>query len=252
MKSLRASVGPRGAHGCALTGRWVAATVARIHLRARDTFGRTTRGHEGRTDSGRRSPIPPIRASSSWHRECQETRGMSSAFRVLSMLVAATVSSVVYAGCATSAPADPGPSAIDGGSDAPHESGDPRIDAATDAPNEAADAPAPDAACTPSQVPAFDGTTWNNAAGAGVAGVAHASYTSAVMCVEIGYNIYLPPEYASQAAERFPVLYFLHGRGGDENADVAKVMSHYAGAAHFLVVFPNGGRNSKYRDAVPG
>lgn len=47
---------------------------------------------------------------------------------------------------------------------------------------------------------------------------------------EIGYTVYLPPEYAASPARRFPVLYFLHGLGGNENT-VAPVVQK----AHELI-----------------
>jgi S-formylglutathione hydrolase FrmB len=33
----------------------------------------------------------------------------------------------------------------------------------------------------------------------------------------IGYCAMLPPSYDAQAGKRFPVLYFLHGLGGDQS-----------------------------------
>jgi enterochelin esterase-like enzyme len=46
---------------------------------------------------------------------------------------------------------------------------------------------------------------------------------------EIGYTVYLPPDYAT-SGERYPVLYFLHGLGGNENT-VAPVVT----TAHELI-----------------
>jgi S-formylglutathione hydrolase FrmB len=46
---------------------------------------------------------------------------------------------------------------------------------------------------------------------------------------EIGYTVYLPPDYATSGT-RYPVLYFLHGLGGNENT-VAPVVA----SAHELI-----------------
>lgn len=35
----------------------------------------------------------------------------------------------------------------------------------------------------------------------------------------MGYNVYLPPRYADGTQQRYPVIYFLHGAGGNENSD---------------------------------
>jgi enterochelin esterase-like enzyme len=47
---------------------------------------------------------------------------------------------------------------------------------------------------------------------------------------EVGYTIYLPPAYAPESTARYPVLYFLHGLGGNENT-VAPVVEK----AHALI-----------------
>ena len=46
---------------------------------------------------------------------------------------------------------------------------------------------------------------------------------------EIGYTVYLPPDYAT-SGKRYPILYFLHGLGGNENT-VAPVVT----TAHQLI-----------------
>ena len=48
-------------------------------------------------------------------------------------------------------------------------------------------------------------------------GIFHKTLMRKAMGVEVGYYIYLPPSYES-SSERFPVLYWLHGAGSDENA----------------------------------
>ena len=48
-------------------------------------------------------------------------------------------------------------------------------------------------------------------------GVSHKALMSKTMGADVGYQIYLLPSYES-SSERFPVLYWLHGAGSDENA----------------------------------
>src|SRR5690606_26202249 len=71
----------------------------------------------------------------------------------------------------------------------------------------------------------------------------------------VGYNIYLPPSYHTDSTRRYPVIYFLHGASGDESMDAA--VSHVlddgirAGVLEeAIMVAPNGGQYSGYRDRV--
>ena len=95
-------------------------------------------------------------------------------------------------------------------------------------------------------------TKWNNPDGPRVPGVEHGSFHSPSMDVEVGYNVYLPPGYA-QGNRRYPVIYFLHGAGGNENSDAAGFSDLVARLATqkkapaVICVFPNGGM-SGYRD----
>jgi enterochelin esterase-like enzyme len=101
----------------------------------------------------------------------------------------------------------------------------------------------------------YDGTVWNNPGvypSALQAGVTHHTYRSSVIGVDIGYNIYLPAPYFADPTRRFPVIYFLHGRGGNENSAVRNFAVMNQGASPTIYVFFNGFRNSKYRDALPG
>jgi len=92
---------------------------------------------------------------------------------------------------------------------------------------------------------------WNNPDGPKLAGVTHGSFRSPSMDVEVGYNVYLPPAYAGSA--RFPVIYFLHGAGGNENSDAGGFSGLVAKLAEekkippAICVFPNGGM-SGYQD----
>jgi endo-1,4-beta-xylanase len=99
----------------------------------------------------------------------------------------------------------------------------------------------------------FDGTVWSNPKNT-PNGLRHETLFSQAMSRDIGYVIYLPPAYVVQSRSRFPTIYFLHRKLGDENTE-ARVFSDwlkYSKPPNAIIVFPNGGRNSKYMDAVPG
>src|SRR6478672_3125010 len=60
---------------------------------------------------------------------------------------------------------------------------------------------------------------WNNPPGGPLpAGVRHETFHSLSMGVDVGYNVYLPPDYATDTARRYPVVYWLHGLGGNETS----------------------------------
>ena len=42
-------------------------------------------------------------------------------------------------------------------------------------------------------------------------GLHHGSFQNPSIPIEIGYAIYLPPQYSEDAGSRFPVVYYLHG-----------------------------------------
>jgi enterochelin esterase-like enzyme len=86
-------------------------------------------------------------------------------------------------------------------------------------------------------------------------GVSHRALMSKAMGVEVGYHIYLPPSYES-SSERFPVLYWLHGAGSDENAGlpIVEMFDKAIEAGQMMpaiMVIPNGGKRSEYRDWEP-
>ena len=85
-------------------------------------------------------------------------------------------------------------------------------------------------------------------------GVLHETYHSRAMDAEIGYCIYLPPSYESGSAkaQRFPVVYYLHGgRPGSELKSVKLASQireiHEQGrVGEAIYVFVNGGKVSHY------
>src|SRR4051794_18166433 len=64
---------------------------------------------------------------------------------------------------------------------------------------------------------ALETTVWVNPPKPGQLpkGVAHHTYFSPSMKHDVGYCIYLPPDYAT-SGKRYPVIYNLHGAGGNE------------------------------------
>jgi endo-1,4-beta-xylanase len=98
---------------------------------------------------------------------------------------------------------------------------------------------------------------WSNPPAAAVANVTHRTFRSASVGEDVGFNVYLPPGY-ERGTRRYPVLYYLHGAGGNENGGprtlVPKLLeAHNAGTLPpFLVVFPNGGRSTWYADSHDG
>jgi len=83
-------------------------------------------------------------------------------------------------------------------------------------------------------------------------GVSHSSFKSQSMGGEVGYCIYLPPGYDAGAAQRYPVVYHLHGgRPGSElkSISLAQFVDRAIRAGEIaptIYVFPNGGPMSWY------
>ncbi|MBL8227711.1 MAG: hypothetical protein JNL98_04515 [Bryobacterales bacterium] len=84
-----------------------------------------------------------------------------------------------------------------------------------------------------------------------IPGVHHATYFSPMHQVNVGYAVYLPPDY-EQSQRRYPVIYYLHGgRPGGENKSVrmAATFDRHIRAGTVppaIYVFVNGGAVSHY------
>jgi len=105
----------------------------------------------------------------------------------------------------------------------------------------------------------YDGTVWDNPPSSLPSGIIHGTYHSAVMNVDVGYNIYVAPQHATNPTQSFPVIYWLHGaQSEDENSDVPtwQPLLHSAvGSGQLppmIMVWANGAHNSKYMDAAVG
>ncbi len=89
------------------------------------------------------------------------------------------------------------------------------------------------------------------------AGVSHHTYFSASMKHDVGYCLYLPPDYASSAATRYPVIYNLHGAGGNElhGFEEAQLLDKGIRSGKLppmILVMPNGGKTTMYKDSYDG
>jgi endo-1,4-beta-xylanase len=101
------------------------------------------------------------------------------------------------------------------------------------------------------------GENWNNPPKNLPANVEHRTFMSASMKVEVGYTIYLPAEYKEKPDKRYPVLYYLHGRGGTESSNLGAIKLLDAAIQEgkvppMIYVHAMGGRNSGYVDAPDG
>ncbi|HVJ13954.1 MAG TPA: alpha/beta hydrolase-fold protein [Polyangiaceae bacterium] len=92
---------------------------------------------------------------------------------------------------------------------------------------------------------------------AGVAGDArHQTFSGKISGKPIDFSIELPPSYAS-GQQRYPVIYWLHGKGGDEqrSTHVARYLNAAVAAGQLpeaIIVFPNGGKESFYTNSPDG
>ena len=98
---------------------------------------------------------------------------------------------------------------------------------------------------------------WNNSPAKMPANVQHKTFKSASMNVDVGYCIYLPPDYEKDTTKRYPVIYFLHGRGGTEAGnffidDMLDKAIKAGTVPPLIYVHAMGGRNSGYVDSVDG
>lgn len=86
-------------------------------------------------------------------------------------------------------------------------------------------------------------------------GLSHFELDSAALGHRVGYVVWTPPGYDPNGSERYPVIYFLHGMGGNESMDAIGFSSlvrrgienHWLPAS--ICVFPNGGQGG-YRGQV--
>lgn len=88
-------------------------------------------------------------------------------------------------------------------------------------------------------------------------GVTHKTFKSKAANKDIGYCIYLPPSYESNKDKKYPVIYTLHGNGGNEFrvVDDAGLLDEGIKKGwwpEMIMVFPNGGHSTFYKDSYDG
>ncbi|MCB1096527.1 MAG: hypothetical protein KDN22_13200 [Verrucomicrobiae bacterium] len=97
--------------------------------------------------------------------------------------------------------------------------------------------------------------SWVNPKLPGGPGLSHHVLKSTAMGHDVGYVVATPDGYEPSAKTRYPVVYFLHGMGGNESADAGGFSGLIRSAVRsgkmppVICVFPNGGR-SGYRGDV--
>jgi enterochelin esterase-like enzyme len=89
------------------------------------------------------------------------------------------------------------------------------------------------------------------------AGTHYRTFKSQLAGSEVSYLLYLPPDYETNAARRYPVVYWLHGFGGNPRAGAAFVKPLDAAiragkAPAMIVVLVNGIAASFYCDSPEG
>ena len=108
----------------------------------------------------------------------------------------------------------------------------------------------------------FPETSWVNNFEPTISGLIHYIFFSKSMKRAIGYGVYTPPAYnsntglASKKRERFPVIYWLHGKGGDEstgsNLGIPEMFHNAITEGKInpaILVFPNCGNFSLFCDS---
>ena len=90
-------------------------------------------------------------------------------------------------------------------------------------------------------------------------GVKHQTFHSDLVNQDVGYCVYQPPQLRAGESDgqRFPVLYSLHGNGGDEftTLAVAEVLERQIQTGTtppMIIVFPNGGHSTFYKNSADG
>jgi enterochelin esterase-like enzyme len=90
----------------------------------------------------------------------------------------------------------------------------------------------------------------------GSEGVKHFQFDSKALGQPVGYSIYLPKSY-DKSGQRYPVIYWLHGKNGNESRG-AHIAAYLQSAVdkhlikEAIMVFPNGGVDSFYSDSYDG
>ncbi len=78
-----------------------------------------------------------------------------------------------------------------------------------------------------------------------------ARHQSRLLAREVSYRIILPADYKPLEKKRFAVIYLLHGRGGNYKdwTNLTKI-TEYSLPYNFIIVMPDGGKESWYADNI--
>ncbi|MBT4140480.1 MAG: alpha/beta hydrolase, partial [Candidatus Latescibacteria bacterium] len=86
---------------------------------------------------------------------------------------------------------------------------------------------------------------WVTQCAPGVVGMRHVLFQSERLGKYYGYSVYLPPSYEQYLEQRFPVVYWLHGRNGSPNV-IKRLLAKFDAAMktgdcpEMIIVAPNG------------
>ncbi len=87
--------------------------------------------------------------------------------------------------------------------------------------------------------------------------VEHHVFDSKAIGEKVGFSIYLPPSYTSHPGKRYPIVYWLHGKNGNE-IGATRLVGFVRSAikkkqiSEVIMVFVNAGRESFYSDSYDG
>jgi enterochelin esterase-like enzyme len=99
---------------------------------------------------------------------------------------------------------------------------------------------------------------WLDANQSDANGAKYQKFPSKAAGGDVSYHIWLPPKYDEQASDRFPVIYWLHGLGGNQRGGTATFGTQVDDAIRegklppTIVVFVNGMVSSFYCDWANG
>lgn len=85
----------------------------------------------------------------------------------------------------------------------------------------------------------------------------HRTFHSKVANTEVGYCLYLPPGYEENTEQRYPVIFNLHGNGGNEFHSFEDISVLHEGIVAgkwppMIMALPNGGTSTFYKDSHDG
>lgn len=85
----------------------------------------------------------------------------------------------------------------------------------------------------------------------------HYTFYSDANNAEVGFYLYLPEHYEQNPKSRYPVIYSLHGGGGDESRNLRRIEGFKKAIRNkrippTIMVLPNGAKGSGYQDSFDG